>query len=87
LKCCQLTDISCASLASALSSTPSRLKDLDLSHNKLRDSGVRLLSASIHGPNCALLFLRLKECQITEEGRAAFSHSGAPPHPIQVIWI
>ncbi|XP_047206559.1 NACHT, LRR and PYD domains-containing protein 12-like isoform X2 [Girardinichthys multiradiatus] len=87
LKCCLLTDISCASLASALSSTPSRLKDLDLSHNKLKDSGVRLLSASIHGPNCALLFLRLKDCQITEEGRAAFSHSGTPPHPIQLIWI
>ncbi|XP_058651252.1 NLR family CARD domain-containing protein 3-like isoform X3 [Onychostoma macrolepis] len=41
---CGITDEGCAALASALRSNPSHLRELNLSVNKLRDSGVKLLS-------------------------------------------
>uniref|UniRef100_A0A673JNP1 Uncharacterized protein n=1 Tax=Sinocyclocheilus rhinocerous TaxID=307959 RepID=A0A673JNP1_9TELE len=41
---CGVTDEGCAALASALRSNPSHLRHLDLSGNKLGDSGVQLLS-------------------------------------------
>uniref|UniRef100_A0A673AWJ1 SPRY-associated domain-containing protein n=1 Tax=Sphaeramia orbicularis TaxID=375764 RepID=A0A673AWJ1_9TELE len=40
---CLITEESCASLASALSSNPSHLRELDLSYNHPGDSGVKLL--------------------------------------------
>ncbi|XDV19678.1 hypothetical protein PO909_025115 [Leuciscus waleckii] len=40
---CGVTDEGCAALASALRSNPSHLRHLDLSKNKLGDSGVKLL--------------------------------------------
>uniref|UniRef100_A0A673FPH7 NACHT LRR and PYD domain-containing protein n=1 Tax=Sinocyclocheilus rhinocerous TaxID=307959 RepID=A0A673FPH7_9TELE len=44
LSYCGLTDEGCAALASALRSNPSHLRQLDLSVNKLGDSGVKLIS-------------------------------------------
>ncbi|XP_058644028.1 NLR family CARD domain-containing protein 3-like isoform X1 [Onychostoma macrolepis] len=41
---CGVTDEGCAALASALRSNPSHLRHLDLSKNKLGESGVKLLS-------------------------------------------
>uniref|UniRef100_A0A672NEI8 NACHT LRR and PYD domain-containing protein n=1 Tax=Sinocyclocheilus grahami TaxID=75366 RepID=A0A672NEI8_SINGR len=41
---CGVTDEGCAALASALRSNPSHLRQLDLSVNKLGDSGVKLIS-------------------------------------------
>ncbi|KAK2817653.1 hypothetical protein Q5P01_025844 [Channa striata] len=42
---CLITEEGCASLASALISNPSHLRELDLSYNHPGDSGVKLLSA------------------------------------------
>uniref|UniRef100_A0AAQ4NPC6 NACHT domain-containing protein n=1 Tax=Gasterosteus aculeatus aculeatus TaxID=481459 RepID=A0AAQ4NPC6_GASAC len=44
---CLITEEGCASLASALSSNPSHLRELDLSYNHTGDSGVKLLSAGL----------------------------------------
>jgi len=51
---CGVTDEGCADLASALSSNPSHLRELNLSYNKLGDSGVKLLSAVLENPHCKL---------------------------------
>ncbi|XP_033182600.1 ribonuclease inhibitor-like, partial [Anabas testudineus] len=48
---CLITEEGCASLASALSSNPSHLRELDLSYNHPGDSGVKLLSAGLEDPH------------------------------------
>ncbi|XP_072552174.1 NACHT, LRR and PYD domains-containing protein 3-like [Salminus brasiliensis] len=63
---CNLTEQSCALLASALSSNSS-VRQLDLSTNNLHDSGVKLLSAGLENPQCKLQRLRLCGCRITEK--------------------
>nr|WPK86621.1 NLRC3-like protein 91 [Sebastes schlegelii] len=51
---CYLSDTHCEVVASALKSNPSHLRELDLSVNNLKDSGVKLLSAGLESPNCRL---------------------------------
>ncbi|XP_048034870.1 protein NLRC3-like isoform X2 [Megalobrama amblycephala] len=54
LRDCGVTDEGCAALASALSSNPSHLRELNLSWNNLKDSGVKLLSVGLENPHCKL---------------------------------
>ncbi|XP_074538959.1 protein NLRC3-like isoform X6 [Halichoeres trimaculatus] len=56
---CLITQEGCASLASALSSNPSHMRELDLSYNHPGDSGMRQLSARIEDPLCRLDTLRV----------------------------
>uniref|UniRef100_A0A8C6SUN1 Uncharacterized protein n=1 Tax=Neogobius melanostomus TaxID=47308 RepID=A0A8C6SUN1_9GOBI len=58
IKDCMLTWHSCHSLASALWFNPSHLKELDLSDNFLRDSGVEELSVLLQSPHLHLQILR-----------------------------
>ncbi|XP_031670289.1 NACHT, LRR and PYD domains-containing protein 12-like [Oncorhynchus kisutch] len=51
---CLITKKGCASLASALRSNPSYLRELDLSYNIPGDSGVKQLSAGLEDPHCRL---------------------------------
>uniref|UniRef100_W5KKX1 Uncharacterized protein n=1 Tax=Astyanax mexicanus TaxID=7994 RepID=W5KKX1_ASTMX len=62
---CNLSDKSCADLASALSSNPSTLRELNLNNNKLQDSGVKLLSAGLKSSHCKLE--KLKNNKINKE--------------------
>ncbi|KAL7886934.1 hypothetical protein AOLI_G00046550 [Acnodon oligacanthus] len=64
---CNITISSCKALCSALQSTNSSLKELDLSNNYLHDSGVELLSAGLQSSHCKLEILRLAICNFTEK--------------------
>uniref|UniRef100_A0A4W5LLL1 B30.2/SPRY domain-containing protein n=1 Tax=Hucho hucho TaxID=62062 RepID=A0A4W5LLL1_9TELE len=68
-----MTKEGCTSLASALRSNLSNLRELDLSDNDLYDSGVKLLSAVLGNPHCKLETLRLSGCIVSEEGCASLT--------------
>ncbi|XP_067441841.1 NACHT, LRR and PYD domains-containing protein 3-like [Thunnus thynnus] len=73
LKCCNLSERSCDALSSVLSSRACSLIELDLSENRLQDSGVNLLSAGLENPHCTLEILRLSDCNLSKRSCDALS--------------
>ncbi|XP_039524897.1 NLR family CARD domain-containing protein 3-like isoform X2 [Pimephales promelas] len=65
---CNVTAQHCEIVASALQSSNSFLRELDLSNNDLQDSGVKLICNGLKSSNCQLQILRLSGCMVTEEG-------------------
>uniref|UniRef100_A0A8C2H3J9 NACHT domain-containing protein n=1 Tax=Cyprinus carpio TaxID=7962 RepID=A0A8C2H3J9_CYPCA len=61
---CFLTWRSCSALAKALRN----LRVLNLSHNNLQNSGIKLLSAELKHSHCKIKTLKLYNCSIGEEG-------------------
>ncbi|XP_073348949.1 protein NLRC3-like isoform X2 [Pagrus major] len=59
---CLITGKGCVSLASALRSNPSHLRELDLSYNHPGDSGAKLLLAGLEDPHWRLETLRVGHC-------------------------
>ncbi|XP_073699681.1 uncharacterized protein [Garra rufa] len=79
----RITAEGCAALISAVNSNPSNLKELDLSGNKLGNSGICLL---LKNPQCRLEKLRLSNCGITEEGYEALASAlkANPSHLLEL---
>uniref|UniRef100_A0A8B9H9R4 SPRY-associated domain-containing protein n=1 Tax=Astyanax mexicanus TaxID=7994 RepID=A0A8B9H9R4_ASTMX len=68
LALCNLEVKTCETLGTDLKLENSSLKELDLSNNHLKDSGVELLSAGLKSSHCKLQILRLSGCMVTEKG-------------------
>ncbi|XP_059818709.1 NACHT, LRR and PYD domains-containing protein 3-like isoform X1 [Hypanus sabinus] len=68
-----LTDSGAEDLASALCTKPS-LTELDLSGNKLGDSGVKLVSAALRNPECKIQKLELDGVGLTDSGAKNLSN-------------
>ncbi|XP_073721372.1 ribonuclease inhibitor-like [Misgurnus anguillicaudatus] len=62
---CRITEKHCVKLMSALCSNPSHLRELNLSQNQIKDTGVNHLCNLLKNPHCSLEKLYLNKCEIT----------------------
>ncbi|XP_028822237.1 ribonuclease inhibitor-like, partial [Denticeps clupeoides] len=70
---CNLTASSCKTVAAALQSPDSHLTDLDLSYNKILDSGVEHICVGLESSCCKLETLRLCNCSLSAMSCSALS--------------
>uniref|UniRef100_A0A8C5BN26 B30.2/SPRY domain-containing protein n=1 Tax=Gadus morhua TaxID=8049 RepID=A0A8C5BN26_GADMO len=100
---CLVTQEGCASLASALSSNPSHLKELDLSYNHPGDSGAALLSAGLEDPRwrldtlryedsvciyeCVHMYMYVYACDLTLDPNTANGHLSLSEDNRKVKWV
>ncbi|XP_030575936.1 NLR family CARD domain-containing protein 3-like [Archocentrus centrarchus] len=66
LSSCELSESHCEIVASALTSSPSHLTELDLSGTKLQDSVLKQLFSGLESANCTLESLSLWDCNLSE---------------------
>uniref|UniRef100_A0A8C1Y266 NACHT domain-containing protein n=1 Tax=Cyprinus carpio TaxID=7962 RepID=A0A8C1Y266_CYPCA len=64
---CSITEKQCLILTSALKSNPSHLRELDLSGNKIKNTGMNHLCDVLKDSRCKLERLRLNNCELTEK--------------------
>ncbi|XP_073793406.1 NACHT, LRR and PYD domains-containing protein 12-like [Danio rerio] len=64
---CSITEDQCVILTLALKSNPSHLRELDLSENQIRNTGVNILCDILNDSHCKLEALRLRYCNMTDE--------------------
>uniref|UniRef100_A0A3P9KFA1 NACHT domain-containing protein n=1 Tax=Oryzias latipes TaxID=8090 RepID=A0A3P9KFA1_ORYLA len=90
---CLITEEGCASLASALSSNPSHLRELDLSYNHPGEA-VKLLNAGLKDPNWRLDSLRYGEtycgmysCQLAIDPNTVNKYLKLPENSKKVTWV
>ncbi|XP_051978340.1 protein NLRC5-like [Xyrauchen texanus] len=81
-----ITEESCGTLVSAFNSNPSNLKELDLSGNKLKNSGMEKICTLLKNTQFKLEKLKLSDCSITEEGYKVLSSvlKSNPTHLIEL---
>ncbi|XP_067284789.1 NLR family CARD domain-containing protein 3-like [Pseudorasbora parva] len=70
---CSLDETCSETVSSALQSSDSHLRELDLSSNHLKDSGVKLLSDGLKSSHCQLNILRLCGCNLTAQSCESLS--------------
>ncbi|XP_056593405.1 NACHT, LRR and PYD domains-containing protein 12-like isoform X2 [Triplophysa dalaica] len=79
---CDLTAECCESVSSALQSSNSPLRELDMNDNNLQDSGVKMICDGLKSPNCKLKTLRLYGYDLTavccESVSSALQSSNSP---------
>ncbi|XP_076744481.1 NACHT, LRR and PYD domains-containing protein 12 isoform X2 [Maylandia zebra] len=80
LKACHLSETHCEVVASALKSDNSNLVELDMTGNKLQDSGLNILSAGLSSPDCRLETLRLESCWLSDISSLASALNSNPSH-------
>uniref|UniRef100_A0A3B3HIQ9 NACHT domain-containing protein n=1 Tax=Oryzias latipes TaxID=8090 RepID=A0A3B3HIQ9_ORYLA len=90
---CLITEEGCASLASALSSNPSHLRELDLSYNHPGEA-VKLLNAGLKDPNWRLDSLRYGEtycgmysCQLAIDPNTVNKYLKLSENSKKVTWV
>ncbi|KAL1251962.1 hypothetical protein QQF64_019758, partial [Cirrhinus molitorella] len=83
---CRNTEKQCLILTSALKSNPSHLRELNLSWNQIKNTGVNHLCDILNDSHCKLEILRLSDCSITEEGYKALASAlrSNPSHLIEL---
>ncbi|XP_060780489.1 uncharacterized protein LOC132888460 [Neoarius graeffei] len=79
-----VTEEGCSALTSSFLFNPAHIKELDLSENKVGNSGVQGVCALLKHQPCNLQILRLSDCRITEEGYAALAEALKSSHLIEL---
>ncbi|KAL2080841.1 hypothetical protein ACEWY4_022694 [Coilia grayii] len=78
---CNLNKLSCETVNRCLLYGNS-LRELDLSHNALGDSGVEILSAGLNSPHCKLQTLRLVDSKLSAEAGRIMGDSLQSPNAL-----